>query len=174
MASPAPDYTADDLDPAYGSHGTQPNGVNLTPEQRQLAFNAFIDACYEGKSIRKALKNVGLAWGTVSRWLATNEEWAAQYALAKDQGAEMWAERAVKASKKEARTMVEAQTQRLRADVAKWRASTQSRRWSEKQTIDVNVTATVNVLHLDLLRHRNTDEIPEAEQVKALNGGEET
>jgi len=153
-----PAFTADDLDPAYGSHGTNPHGVHYLSSEKVERFAQFLTSIQAGKSIRRALRDCGVSWATIGRWLATSEEMSAQYERARSQSSDVWADRAIREAWK-AEDKETAFAAKVRSDAAKWRASVQDpRRWSEKQTeINVGVQLTTNTLHIDLLRHRSVE-----------------
>src|SRR5688572_9090504 len=68
------EFSPDDLDPAYGSHGTHPSGRPkggaLPEKEKEAIWSVFLTSMQNGLSYRKALKNAGVSWGTMCRWIA--------------------------------------------------------------------------------------------------------
>ena len=89
---------------------------DFTPE----AANEICERLSKGESLRLICEEDGKPnRSTVQRWLATNEAFRVQYAHARDQQAEWYAERIVD----DAMTATDAAIGRLRMDALKWAAS---------------------------------------------------
>jgi hypothetical protein len=104
----------------------------------------------QGTSVRKACKEAALPWGVITRWLATDESFAARYARAREVSAEYWAERAGHVLDATARTLTEessrVQIARAQSDYAKWRAGRQApKQWGDRQTVEQDTTLRVVV-----------------------------
>lgn len=169
MATPKP-FVADDLDPAYGSHGANPVGIPYTPEQRHAKWARFINAIQQGASVRKALKTAQITWRTVQLWMVKDGARLAQYARARQNASDIWADRATQEAWRPILSSEDAARNRVRSDVAKWRAAVQDpARWSDKASAtNVTVHLTHNSVHLDVLRHRAVTDVPDVPVVEIL------
>lgn len=122
----------------------------MTHTPQSPATSQWLSLIGEGQSVRKACREAAIPWGVISRWLATDEAFAAQYARAREASAEYWAERAGRVLDATAKTLTEessrVQIARAQSDYAKWRASRQApKRWGERQTIEQDTTLRVVV-----------------------------
>lgn len=89
---------------------------DFTPE----IANEICELISEGRSLRMICEGEGFPHrSTVQRWLATNEAFRAQYAHAREQQAEYYAEKIVD----DALVATDAAIGRLRMDALKWAAS---------------------------------------------------
>ncbi len=112
----------------------------------------FLDAVSNGVSIRDALAQVGLAWGTVRYWLAQDEVFAGQYERARAGLADWWADRAgdilddAESNVSPADASAYVAVQKARSEYARWRAGVADRkRYGDKQTIEQDTTLRVVV-----------------------------
>ena len=111
---------------------------------------AFLDALAEGDGVRAALAASGVAWGTVRHWIATHEDFAAQYERARAGLADWWADRAGELLDEAAAQVGDdsavVSIAKARSDYAKWRAGVSDRkRYGEKQVIEQDTTLRVVV-----------------------------
>lgn len=89
---------------------------DFTPEIANLICERLAD----GESLRTICRDDDMPdRGTVRRWLASDEEFRRQYAHAREEQGDVYAERVVE----EAMTAEDAATGRLRMDALKWAAS---------------------------------------------------
>lgn len=93
-----------------------PRPSDFTPDMA----NTICERLSDGESLRKICEDEGMpARSTVRTWLVQNAEFQAQYAHAREQQADVYAERIVD----EAEAATDASLGRLKMDALKWAAS---------------------------------------------------
>ncbi len=102
--------------------------------------DAFLNAITDGATTKAACAIAKASWGSVSRWMLKDPEFAARHAQAREAAGHMWADKAVDVldevpvgSPSEC-----VQLARAKADIYKWRAVVQGRRdYGERKDVDV-------------------------------------
>ena len=94
-----------------------------TPE----LLKTICDGISEGKSARAMCREVGIDYWTMKDWLKSDEDFATQYAMAKEDSADLWADEISEIADELPDGSLEPQVfnarQRLRVDARKWIAS---------------------------------------------------
>lgn len=113
--------------------------TTVTPD----AFDAVCDAIAEGKSLRAICAEDGMpSRQAVLRYIDANEAAADQYARARDEQADHYADEIIGI----ADTEEDAQKARVRIDARKWVASKlKPKRYGDRQQHDVNATFSVTL-----------------------------
>lgn len=130
-------------------------------DYNQAIADKICELIAEGESLRKICAADDMpAKATVFRWLGLHKEFSDQYARARDEQAESFADEIVAISDESETTVktsdgftevvfdnVAVQRNRLRIDARKWVASKlKPKKYGEKIDVDANVTASVSIV----------------------------
>ena len=142
MTHPPLRYTA-----RYIAHRYRPV---MTSDERAIAFDTFLATIEDGDTLKNACSAAGIAWGSVSRWIATDSDYAARYARARSSSADFYADKAQDAVEG-AYDRDTSAVARVKSEHYRWRAAVANpKAYGDK--VQHDVSGTVGVLHLDALR----------------------
>ncbi len=123
-------------------------------------YDIFIQSVEDGDTIKQACTRAGIAWRTVSRWIADDANVledgttaGARYTHARLVSGQSYADKAQQAVE-DIRDREDAPLARVKADVYKWRAAMANpKEYGERRNVEVS--GSVSHLHLDALRALN-------------------
>lgn len=138
-----------------------------SPEERLEAFEAVLDAMAEGETLEQGVKGLqarlgrSCTAGTLRRWIADDEAWAARYHRARRVLAQALADEAIQIARDS--TSYSTATDRVLIDTLKWAAAKANpAEYGERQTVEHQGAQTLQV--------RVVEESPAVRNPEAMQG----